>query len=258
MLSQAIGIFRSLPALIQKTIGVSVLFLLLIIIAKNCGNKYNWSYVSALEVRVPKVFEIHGLDISHHNGDINWQLIRDFDEENIQLKFVFIKASEGVSLADKHFKKNWKAAQKHGLLRGAYHYYIPWRDPESQFALFKKQVGPQYGELPPVLDIEENSLRPDSRIIKEIGIWLRLAHNYYGKKPIIYTNRNFYNKFIKGNYENYPLWIAEYTAKDLAYYPETSLQFWQYSKNAKIEGIEEKLDVNVYTRSEEEFEKFLK
>jgi lysozyme len=256
MLHQAKAILKLLPQKLKLLLAAAILLIVWSLIWKKCSsNPHNWAHVAALDIDVPLEYQIHGIDISHHNGSINWQEVKDFDSEGVSVKFAFIKASEGVSLPDKNFKQNWKKAAQAGIARGAYHYYIPWRDPESQMQLFQKQVGPNCGEFPPVLDIEENSLRPDSRIIKEIGQWLKMAEKAYGRKPIIYTNQSYYNKFVRGHYDHYPLWIADYSKKDLTLYPSQSLHFWQYSKKGKLEGISEPVDFNVYIKSEEDFEK---
>jgi lysozyme len=201
---------------------------------------------------------MHGIDVSHHNGKIDWQKVSEVAENDIKISFAFIKATEGTSITDADFKRNWAEAKEHGIKRGAYHYYIPWRDPESQMAIFKKNVNLKDGDFAPVLDIEENSLRPDSKIIKDIGTWLKLAENHFGVKPIIYTNQSYFNKFIKGNFENYPLWIADYTKQNLTLYDEEMLHFWQYSKKGKLDGIKGDVDFNSYLKPSSEHKALLK
>lgn len=235
-----------------------LLFLGYFIFKKIFPNPNQWTYISEFGIKVPKRFEMHGIDVSHHNGKIDWKKVSDVNENDIKISFAFIKATEGTSITDADFKRNWQEAKENGIKRGAYHYYIPWRDPESQIAIFKKNVRLLEGDFAPVLDIEENSLRPDSKIIKDIGTWLKLAESHFGVKPIIYTNQSYFNKFIKGNYENYPLWIADYTKQNLTLYDEDKLHFWQYSKKGKLEGIKGNVDFNSYLKAESEHEQLLK
>ncbi len=216
-------------------------------------NPNKWTYIKEFGIKLPLKHIIHGIDVSHHNGKIDWEKVKALEVDEIKINFAFIKASEGTNITDKDFKRNWKEAREKEIVRGAYHYYIPWRDPESQVAIFKKNVSLKSGDLPPVLDIEENSLNHDNKIIKDIGTWLRLIENYYGMKPIIYTNQSYFNKFIKGNFENYPLWIADYSKTDLTLYDKKLLYFWQYSKKGKIEGIDEEVDINSFLMGEEKF-----
>lgn len=222
-------------------------------------NKNEWNYVSALGTKAPLIYTMHGIDVSHHNGKINWQKVSEirFNDDK-KIEFAFIKASEGRTLDDKSFEKNWINAKKEGVCRGAYHYYIPWLDPEPQANLFIRKVTLKPGDLAPVLDIEENSKRPDKKIIADIGTWLRLIENHYGIKPIIYTNHSFYKKFIEGHYDNYPLWIADYSSQNLRKYTKNTPVMWQYSKSGNIEGIEEEVDLNVYLKANSSFQKLIK
>lgn len=111
----------------------------------------------------------YGIDISHHNaGDIVWdslyvltdkrgKTIRDHHlaKDIRPVSFVFIKATEGVSMVDKDFKRNWQDAGRSGLRRGAYHFFRSSKDGEAQARLFIKTVGDlRFKDLPPVLDIE--------------------------------------------------------------------------------------------------------
>jgi lysozyme len=258
MLFKLIRIYKSLKSPVKKSIWVIVLLLFCYIAFKIFyPNPNKWTRVSDFGIKLPLAYDRHGIDISHHNGDIDWEQTKEAADQKVKLNFVFIKASEGTSITDKQFKRNWEAAKKQGFVRGAYHYYIPWRDPESQIKIFTRNVKLAEGDLAPVLDIEENSLRPDKKIIEDIGTWLKLAENYYGIRPIIYTNQSFYNKFIKGNYEDYPLWIADYSKTELKIYPTESLEFWQYSKKGNLDGIEGEVDFNSYLKSDADFEKLL-
>jgi lysozyme len=238
--------------------GFVFLFLGYFVFLRFFPNINKWTYVDEFGINVPLKFELHGIDVSHHNGKIDWEKVSNVNADEVKIDFAFIKVSEGTSIVDKDFKRNWAEAKENGIKRGAYHYYIPWRDPESQVKIFKKNVSLKQGDFAPILDIEENALKADSKIIKDIGTWLKLIENHYGMKPIIYTNQAFFNKFVKGNFENYPLWIADYTRKNLTLYDEEKLHFWQYSKNGKLEGINGDVDFNSYLKTEEEFLTLLK
>lgn len=251
--------YKSLSQNSRKIFWAAVILIFgYLIFLKIYPNPNNWTKISAFGIKLPLKYEIHGIDVSHHNGNIDWGAIKNVDENGVKIEFAFIKVSEGTSILDKDFKKNWAAAKKHDIKRGAYHYYIPWRDPESQFAIFKKNVSLAEGDFAPVLDIEENSLRPDKKIIADIGTWLNLVENYYGVKPIIYTNQSYFNKFIKGHYDHYPLWIADYSKTELNLYPKQNLYFWQYSKKGKLEGINGDVDFNSFLMDKSEYESLMK
>ena len=95
-------------------------------------DELNWQFVQAFGIRLPMRYGIHGIDVSKHNDRINWERVRQMEANGVKLQFVFIKATEGATLADKHFSKNWREAKKSAMRRGAYHFYHPTRDPLKQ------------------------------------------------------------------------------------------------------------------------------
>jgi len=216
-------------------------------------NPNGWKNVSKLGISMPLKYPLHGIDVSHHNGIIDWESVKkmQFSDGNLRLKFCFLKATEGMKHSDKQFERNWKKLEGLGIKRGAYHFFVPWREPRSQAMNFINAVTLKKGDFAPVLDIEQNSLKSDSQIVSEIKIWLDIVQKHYGKKPIIYTNPNFYKKFIKGNFEDYPLWMADYSKETLKGYG-SSLWFWQHNQKGWCEGVKGTVDYNVFLGSEED------
>ncbi|MEO0776009.1 MAG: GH25 family lysozyme, partial [Bacteroidota bacterium] len=93
-------------------------------------------------------YEIHGIDISHYQAQIQWDRIA---QQNIH--FAFVKASEGESLHDSLYCHNWAELARVGIKRGAYHFFHPSLSIEKQVQNFCEQVDLQAGDLPPVLDV---------------------------------------------------------------------------------------------------------
>ena len=218
-------------------------------------NPNGWQNVSKLGLSMPLKYKIHGIDVSHHNGTIDWQRAKKmrFSNEDLKLEFCFLKATEGMNHSDKQFERNWKRLEELGIKKGAYHFFIPWREPKGQALNFINSVKLKKGDFAPVLDIEQNSLKSDTQIVSEIEMWLDIVQKHYGVKPIIYTNPNFYKKFIKGNFDDYPLWIADYSKETLKGYG-SSLWFWQHNQKGWCEGVKGTVDYNVFLGSKEELQ----
>ena len=218
-------------------------------------NPNGWQNVSKLGLSMPLKYKIHGIDVSHHNGTIDWQRAKKmrFSDEDLKLEFCFLKATEGMNHSDKQFERNWKRLEELGIKKGAYHFFIPWREPKGQAMNFINSVKLKKGDFAPVLDIEQNSLKSDTQIVSEIEMWLDIVQKHYGVKPIIYTNPNFYKKFIKGNFDDYPLWIADYSKETLKGYG-SSLWFWQHNQKGWCEGVKGTVDYNVFLGSKEELQ----
>ncbi len=216
-----------------------------------------WSFVSNYQINLPLKHKIHGIDVSHHNDHINWEKVAKSKKNEQNLSFVFIKATEGSDMVDKHFKRNWKKAKKVGLVRGAYHFYVPSSDPKYQALNFILNVKHEEGDLVPVLDfeIQGKSSYHKRNLVKNVGIWLKTVEQHFGKKPIIYTNKFIYNTYLKGNYDEYPYWISQYETKELEGYDDADVSFWQHSMTGKLEGIKGDVDFNVFIGSEYKFNK---
>src|SRR5690348_8172409 len=93
---------------------------------------------------------IQGFDVSHHQNTITWT-----DIPAAEVKFCFIKATDGAHGKDKNFEANWDGAQSVGIIRGAYHFFRPHSLVAEQVSSFLTQVGAlDLNDLPPVLDLE--------------------------------------------------------------------------------------------------------
>ena len=106
-----------------------------------------------------------------------------------------------------------------------------------------------YGDLPPVLDVEVLDGVSKPTLIAGIKSWLFTVELHYGIKPILYTNLKFYNKYLAGHFEGYPLWIARYNTRQPILACGSEWQFWQYGNRGQLDGIEGDVDFNVFHAS---------
>jgi len=212
--------------------------------------------VKSFGIIMPGGYAVHGIDVSKHQGQIDWKRVSRMRINGIWISFTFIKATEGITRQDHKFKTNWKLSAQNGLLRGAYHFYYPSRDAGKQADNFIKMVKLTKGDLPPVVDIETNNGQSAEKIREGLKIFINRLEKQYEVKPIIYTNINFYNTYLKGNFEEYPLWIAGYFDHDRFYNEfETPWNFWQHSEKGKVDGIKGNVDFNVFKGSLEKLQK---
>ena len=233
---------------------VALVFVVLLIARsarKTDVGSMNWRLVRAFGIRLPMRYDIHGIDVSRHNDRIDWKRVRQMQADGVRLQFVFVKATEGATLADKHFARNWRGAKKSSLRRGAYHFYHPTRDPLKQADNFIRNVELAEGDFAPVVDFEVVNGQSDDTIIDGLRLWLATVEAHYHIRPIIYTNGNLYQRYIKGNLDEYPLWIADYSTEHLRRYDADKLYFWQHSQSGSVKGIRGRVDFNVFVMDED-------
>jgi lysozyme len=207
-------------------------------------------------IPIPSQYEIHGIDVSKYQQQISWEAVSQMRVRNIKLGFAFIKATEGNNNGDPYFKRNWRRARQAGIIRGAYHFFTPSRDGKTQAKNFIDKVEIVSGDLPPVLDIEQINRVSPTQLRKELMEWLDAVELYYGVKPIIYTNAEFYKKYLQGHFDQYPLWVAHYLQP---HQPRISRDwsFWQHSEQGRVNGIVSKVDFNVFNGDSAAFRSLL-
>lgn len=203
-------------------------------------------------IAIPANYTIHGIDVSKYQEKIDWKEVKAMQVKQLQLGFAFIKATEGLQNNDPHFKRNWENAKEAGVIRGAYHFFIASKDGKKQAENFISNVKTSSGDLPPVLDVEQLNGTSILQLKTEAKKWLQAVENKYGVKPIIYTNVDFYNRYLGNEFDQYPLWVAHY------YQPEKprinrEWSFWQHSDDGLVNGIRSKVDFNVFKGDSSDF-----
>ena len=192
----------------------------------------------------------YGFDISHYQNreDIKWDSL-SIGNKTIPLEFVVMRATMGNRSADKHFDEFWEKAKTHHLIRGAYHFYRADEDPVIQANNFLANVKLEDGDLPPILDIEKIPRRKtNKKLAEDLKVWCKIVEKTYGEKPIIYTYYHYYKDFLKGEFDDYPLWLANYNDVPTPS-PDDRWDFWQFTENGIVHGINTKVDLNIYNGS---------
>lgn len=207
----------------------------------------------------PHKFEVHGVDVSHWQAEIDWRTLRTQGAN-----FAFIKATEGGKHVDRLFKKNWDEAHKAGIPTGAYHFMYWCRSAEEQADWFIRHVPKQKGSLPPVLDVEWHGNRktcPDKisreRVLAKMKVWMDKIEKHYGVKPIIYTAPDFYEDNLKGQFKDHSFWLRSVAEHPRGRYPNRDFAFWQYSGTGLMKGVSTKIDLNVFNGTEESWKRWL-
>ena len=201
------------------------------------------------DAEYPEGYEIHGIDISHYQGKIDWEQLKNAMIEGCPVRFVIIKSTEGASRLDDHFKENFNQVRDYGFIRGVYHFWSNKSSAREQAYYFLDKVHLTEGDLPPVLDIEH---KPADKSVddfqRDVLTWLHIVEDKYHAKPIIYTYYKFKEKYLSAPvFDDYPYWIAHYYVDKVQY--QGKWKFWQHTDAGKLPGIKGYVDFNIYNGS---------
>lgn len=199
-------------------------------------------------IRIPGGYTMHGIDVSRYQKRVDWARVKKMQVNSVKISFAFIKATEGTWIKDSEFAENWANAGKQGLIRGAYHYFLPDLSAKEQATHFIRTVRLRSGDLPPVVDIEEVRGLNKAQIQRYTKEFVKILEKYYKVKPILYMNRDFYKNYFTDNedFKGYRFWIAHYYVSDLSMPGDEDWHFWQHSDKGNVNGINESVDFNVF------------
>ncbi|MDE6125787.1 MAG: hypothetical protein K2G30_02425 [Muribaculaceae bacterium] len=196
-----------------------------------------------------ELYPVRGIDLSAHNGAVDFSIL---SEQGIS--FAYLKATEGTDFADRYFLDNARRALQCGIPCGAYHFFRFDTDGELQALNFHNSLQGREFTLPPAIDIEEWG-NPDGHATAKIVERLRRmvqTLERLGHSPVLYTNKDGYYRFVRGNFDNYPLWICSFTDPPLEG-ARVTWTFWQYSHRGRLAGVEGTVDLNVFGGDTEAF-----
>ena len=179
---------------------------------------------------------VRGVDISNHQAQVDMHKLAAQD-----IKFVYMKATEGTYYVDTYFATNWQNAKDAGLARGAYHFFSFDSTGADQAQLYIDTVGEDLkGDLIPVIDVElhgkyETNPPTKDTVVREVGIMSDILEEKYGAKPMIYAQRDLYDLDLKGSFDDNPRWVRS------IYFPASwengnNWLLWQYKDQGELSG----------------------
>lgn len=179
-----------------------------------------------------------GIDVSHYQGHIDWDKVAGADK----ISYVYLKATEGASLVDETYERNLSEARRVGLSVGSYHFYRPNVDWRTQLKNLTAVVKREDQDLVPIIDIEHRGAVSEEKFIADLASFIKEVTNYYGKKPLLYTYHNFYNKHLSGRFKDYHWMIARYRSDSPTLNDGKDYIMWQYTSTGSIPGVRGNVD----------------
>lgn len=205
-------------------------FVLLLVFAADCAKaQQSDSYVQCEDT----CRHIHGIDLSHYQGEVFWETIGD----NSKMAYVYLKATEGGDRVDHMYQLNIDLAHRYGLKVGSYHFFRPKTPLNKQLENFKAQCKPRDQDLIPMIDVETKGGLGNKEFADSLTKFLDMVENAYKQKPLIYTGTNFYNRYMVGLVDHYPIMIAQYNQNEPILSDDRDITMWQYTGKGRINGI---------------------
>ena len=241
------GLKRLIITLIILALIVTAVFSTVFLLAKQKKIFINEWFVDEAKSTV-------GVDVSSYQADID---MNELAKQNI--KFIYIKATEGSTIKDDRFDENWENAKEADLQSGAYHFFSYDTPGRTQAENFIASVGTDLnGRLLPAVDVEyygdkEQNPPEKTDVVRELKTFLDIIEEEYGVKPLIYTRSEIYDKYIKGEFDGYKMWMSSlYTPLRWKY--KGDWYIWQYLNRGELKGYtggEKYIDLNILNEEKE-------
>ena len=185
-----------------------------------------------------------GIDVSNYQKDINWEATA----KDPNIKYVYIKATEGATHRQHRYRQNLENARRHGVKVGSYHFLRTSTPIQRQFENFISVVRPEEQDLVPLLDVETREGWTIKQLQDSVLFFAQLLEKHYGCKPMIYTNSSYFNNYLGSQFAQYPLFIARYAKSEPQLNFGARWILWQFSDRGRIDGIDAMVDLSRFNK----------
>lgn len=201
---------------------------------------------SLTRVVKPSNATAQGIDVSYHQGTIDWEKVKNSG----QVDFAIIRCGIGMDQTnqdDTQWENNTSECERLGIPYGTflYSYADTVEKARSEAQHVIRLVQGKNLTYPIYYDMEDNSVmnKIDSKTAGEIAQTFlnTLEANGY-KNVAVYSSKSlFETKLTADIFNRYPRWVAHYN--DTCGY-QGSYHMWQYTNKGQIDGITGNVDLD--------------
>ena len=187
-----------------------------------------------------------GIDVSKWQKNIDFKKVKDAGATFAMIRLGYQDGVNGKYILDKYFEENIKNANENGIKVGVYFYSYAdsKKEAKKQAKWVIENVKKYKIELPIAFDWEcytsFNKMNLSLFGLGEVADSFLDEVKKLGYKPMLYGSKNYLNSVWK--YNNYDVWLAHYTNKTNY---DGKYVMWQICDNGIIDGIEEKVDIDI-------------
>lgn len=192
----------------------------------------------------PEPALVEGIDVSHHQGPIDWGLVAAAG-----IRFAYLKATEGTGFTDPRFAAHRAAAVRAGVAVAGYHYFQLCSDGAAQAEHFLDVLGDQPGGTtrlaPPALDLELAGScatpPPRASLLAQVRAFLRTVDERLGTTTLVYLYPDFEERFgFAPDLAGHPQWVRRLGDRP----PARDWAVWQYDDRGSVPGVRGGVDRN--------------
>lgn len=194
---------------------------------------------------------VMGIDISKHNGTIDWNAVKNAGVEFVILRCGYRGSSSGVLVEDEKFQENIRGASAAGLKIGIYFFSQAINEMEAveEASMTLSLIKNYKISYPVYIDVEAANGRADglsaAERTKVVTAFCETVRDS-GYTAGVYSNKNWFaEKVNAGEFGNYRIWLAQYTETPTY---TGRYDMWQYSSRGTIPGIRGDVDLNICYR----------
>lgn len=195
---------------------------------------------------------LEGIDVSEHQGDIDWQAVHDSGVDFAIIRAGYRGYSEGKLYTDANFEKNVQGALAAGLKVGIYFFSqaVSVNEAEEEAQYLLTVINGYDVSLPVYFDWEYVSSESGTRTENVSGemitdcclAFCKLVGNA-GYEPGVYFYRSLgYYDYALDKLTGLVFWVGAPGDSPDFYYAH---RMWQYSFTGKVSGIEGETDLNL-------------
>lgn len=188
---------------------------------------------------------IKGIDVSAHNGKIDWKKVKEDGIAFAIIKFANIYDAQ-ANEKDSKFESNYKDARAQGIKLGVYIYnYCNTVDTLKKGLKWAfEKLGNKKLDMPVYLDMEDKDIKGETvaALTKQCNEFAKFVEKQ-GYQAGVYANKDWLTTELNpADFDKkISVWVAQYN-NECTYKEEYDI--WQYSNDGKIEGISDRVDMN--------------
>lgn len=183
-----------------------------------------------------------GIDLSEHNGNIDFNKVKNAGVEFVILRVGWIGNKENHTI-DKKFEEYYAGAKAAGLQIGFYVYsYVTSESGMlSGINWVKNKITGKTREYPIFIDVEDGQIW-NLRKEQLTNLCKYFCENF--ENSGIYASLDWFkNKLNVKELTNYKIWLAEWTTGE-NHSADFKVDLWQYTSSGKVDGITGNVDMN--------------